>query len=96
MNNKNLIFYSLINFYPRKDIIKQEFMKLRLEEKRIYKMYVYSLCFENEHTKDLIWEYLNGWEESQFELAKEYRNRTEPKKRRRKNAKNRIRRHRHN
>ena len=26
-----------------------------------------------EYVKDLIWEYLNGWEESQFNLGKEWR-----------------------
>ena len=42
------------------------------EEKSIYKMYVYSLCFEKEYVKDLIWEFLNGWQESEEKLDSEY------------------------
>ena len=73
MIDKRLEFYSLVDFYPKKDRIKQVFEDLSLEDKRVYKMYVYSLCFETEYIKDLIWEYLNGWQEGIFDLAKEYR-----------------------
>lgn len=73
MNNKNMIFYSLLDFYPKKETIKQEFELLSLDDKIIYKMYVYSIPFEDEYIKDLIWEFLNGWKESLFELSKKYR-----------------------
>ena len=73
MKDKRLEFYSLLDFYSKKENIKMIYNSLPLEEKQIYKMYVYSLCFEDDYSKDLIWEYLNGWEESQFELARVYR-----------------------
>ena len=73
MKDKRLEFYSLVDFYPKRDNIKFIFENMILEEKQIYKMYVYSLCFEDDYSKDLIWEYLNGWEESKFELARVYR-----------------------
>lgn len=66
-------FYGLLDFYPRKSEIKEEYDKLTLDEKISYKKIVYSICFEREYIKDLIWEYLNEWEESKFKLAKEYR-----------------------
>lgn len=73
MKDKRLEFYSLLDFYSKKENIKMIYNSLPFEEKQIYKMYVYSLCFEDDYSKDLIWEYLNGWEESQFELARVYR-----------------------
>lgn len=76
MGNKKLKFYSLIDFYPRRKKILLEFVKLTSKQKRIYKMYVYSLCFETEEIKDLIWEYLNGWEESFKDLTTQYETKT--------------------
>lgn len=70
---KGLGFYSILDFFPNRVKFKEEFEKLSLDEKIIYKKQVYSICFEREYTKDLIWEYLNGWEESQFALGKEWR-----------------------
>lgn len=66
-------FYGLLDFYPDRKEIKEEFDELTIEEKRLYKKEVYSLCFEREYIKDLIWEYLNDWEESLPNLIKEYK-----------------------
>ena len=66
-------FYGLLDFFPNKDKIKDVFDSLNKEEQRVYKMYVYSLPFMEEGTKDLIWEYLNGWGECIFDLSKQYR-----------------------
>lgn len=66
-------FYGLLDFYPNRKEIKEEFDNLTISEKRIYKKEVYSLCFEREYVKDLIWEYLNDWEFSFPDLAKEWR-----------------------
>ena len=71
--DKNIMYYSLIDFFPKKEEVKKIYLEMTKEEKNTYKMYVYSLCFENEYSKDLIWEYLNGYEESLAELCKEYR-----------------------
>lgn len=70
---KGLSFYGVLDFFPNRVKIKEEFDKLTLDEKILYKKEVYSICFEREYVKDLIWEYLNGWEESQFNLGKEWR-----------------------
>ena len=69
----NMNFYSLLDFYPKKETIKSEYVLLTLEEKLNYKKFVYSIPFEEEYIKDLIWEYLNDWKESMFELSKKYR-----------------------
>ena len=68
-----MIFYSLLDFYPKKETIKQEYELLSLDEKIIYKMYVYSIPFEDEYIKDLIWEFLNDYKECIFDLARKYR-----------------------
>ena len=65
-------FYGLLDFYPNRKEIKEEFDGLTIADKRIYKKEVYSLCFEREYVKDLIWEYLNDCEESLPNLAKEW------------------------
>lgn len=69
----SLRFYSILDFYPRKEKIKEEYDKLSIEEKQLYKKEVYSMCFEREYVKDLIWEYLNNWEESRLNLDKEWK-----------------------
>lgn len=66
-------FYGLLDFFPNKEKIKEEYDKLTLDEIIAYKKEVYSICFEREYIKDLIWEYLNGYEETQLDLAKEWR-----------------------
>ena len=78
-------FYGLLDFFPNRIKIKEEFDKLTLDEKILYKKEVYSICFEREYTKDLIWEYLNDWEYSQFDLGKEYRIKKERAKKNNKN-----------
>ncbi len=66
-------FYGLLDFFPNREKIKEEYDKLTLDEIIAYKKEVYSICFEREYIKDLIWEYLNGYEETQFNLAKEWK-----------------------
>lgn len=70
---ENMEFYGLLDFYPRKEEIKDSFDLLTLDERIMYKKYVYSIPFEEEYTKDLIWEFLNDWKESIFDLARKYR-----------------------
>lgn len=69
---KELVFYSLLDFFPRRDKIKEVYDTLSFDDKKTYKLYVYSTCFEKEFTKDLIWEYLNDWEYSYEKLIQEY------------------------
>jgi hypothetical protein len=70
---KGIRFYGILDFFPNREKIRQEYEKLSLDEKVLYKKEVYSICFAKEDVKDLIWEYLNGWDESQFQLGKEWR-----------------------
>ena len=70
---KELEFYNLLGFYPNRVYFKLIYDRLSIEEKEIYRMYVYSLPFMDDNIKDLIWEYLNGYEESKFDLSKKYR-----------------------
>lgn len=86
MKNEKAIFYSFMDFFYKKEQIKDEYLKMSVEERKIYKMYVYSTCFENEHSKDLIWEYLNGSTESLLELCREYGIRLRKLEKRQKNA----------
>ena len=69
---KELVFYSILDFFPRRFEIKEVYDNLSIEDKKKYKMYVYSICFEREYVKDLIWEYLNEWEESYEKFIQEY------------------------
>lgn len=50
------------------------------EEREICKRFVYSISFENEYVKDVIWEYLNGDENSDEAITKLYFNRMEKNK----------------
>jgi hypothetical protein len=70
--NRKLVFYSILDFYPRRNEIKTVYKSLSISDKKAYKHYVYSICFEKEYVKDLMWEYLNDWEESYIKLIDEY------------------------
>ena len=82
---KEVVFYELIGFFEKKEDIKEIYDNFAIEQKEIYRMYVYSLPFMKDDIKDLIWEYLNGYEESKFDLSKEYRKAKEKLEKRKKN-----------
>jgi hypothetical protein len=75
MFDEDVMFYGLKGFFCKCKSIKEKYKEMNYEEKRIYKMYVYSTCFEDEQSKDLMWEYLNDVENSYLELCKEMRKR---------------------
>lgn len=81
--NIDLQFYSFIDFFKKKEKIKEKYKTLEdKREIRIYKMYVYSICFETENTKDIIWEYLNSDEiNARLEICREFSNRMRRNKR---------------
>ena len=70
--DKKMVFYSIIDFFPRRELIKKRYDLLTLEEKNQYKMYIYSLPFMEDDIKDEIWEYLNDWLEDYEKLCKKY------------------------
>jgi len=72
---KELQFYGFMDFFKNRQRIKDKYQTLTTKEKRIYKMYVYSTCFETEFAKDLIWEFLNCTDISYYNdlgIFKEY------------------------
>lgn len=69
---KELVFYSILDFFPRRHEIKMIYKSLSLNDKKLYKNFVYSMCFTKEDVKDLIWEYLNDDEYSYEKLIQEY------------------------
>lgn len=68
-----MYIYGLLDFYQQKEKIRKGYKKMSRYEKHLYKMYIYSLCFETTYVKDLMWEYINGYRESLADLSKEYR-----------------------
>lgn len=69
---EKLVFYSILDFFPRRYEIKKIYDTLSLNDKKLYKNFVYSMCFTKEDVKDLIWEYLNDYEYSYEKLIQEY------------------------
>lgn len=74
-------FYGFKDFFKNKELIKYRYSKMTLEEKRNYKRYVYSTSFETEFARDLMWNYLNDGEKSQYNLYSEYISRERKRKR---------------
>lgn len=74
-------FYGFKDFFKNKELIKYKYSKMTLEEKRHYKRYVYSTSFETEFARDLMWNYLNDGEKSQYNLYSEYISRERKRKR---------------
>lgn len=71
--DEKLKIYSILDFYENRHLIKQQYDLLTEQDKRFYKMYIYSMPFEDDKNKDLMWEFLNDWKESVFELGNKYR-----------------------
>lgn len=60
MIQDNMRFNGFPDFYSRKDIISGLYANLKIDEKAIYKYYVYSRRYLRERTCDAIWEYINA------------------------------------
>lgn len=65
-------FYGLKDFYINRLLYKQFYLCMSEKEKQLYKRFVYSISFENEYVKDIIWEYLNEDENSEENITKVY------------------------
>ena len=63
MIKEDISFTGYKGFYMRKDVIKIKYNRLTIEEKWVYKYYVYSKRHLKEYTCDLIWRFLNDEEE---------------------------------
>lgn len=59
MVNPSMTFFNFQDFYLNAKRIKSLYVNLSVEEKRIYKMYVYSNRLLSDKKVDKVWEYLN-------------------------------------
>lgn len=59
MVNPSMTFFNFQDFYVNAKRIKNLYVNLSVEEKRIYKMYVYSNRLLSDKKVDKVWEYLN-------------------------------------
>jgi hypothetical protein len=59
MVNPSMTFFNFQDFYVNAKRIKSLYVNLSVEEKRIYKMYVYSNRLLSDKKVDKVWEYLN-------------------------------------
>ena len=70
MVKEEMRFIGFRDFYKRSRYIKQLYHSLSLEEKWTYKYYVYSNSLISNDRLDLIWEYLNEPEKSDFYVSR--------------------------
>lgn len=63
-------FIGFKDFYKRSRKIKSMYDRLSLEEKWTYKYYVYSNALVSQNRLDLIWEYLNEPENSEYFVSR--------------------------
>jgi len=68
-------FYGIRDFYENKELHQIKYMLMNKKQKKAYKRFVYSISFEKEKVKDMIWEYLNNDDESKERLTNEYNKR---------------------
>lgn len=65
-----LRFIGFKDFYKRSRKIKKIYDSLSLEDKWTYKYYVYSNALVSQNRLDLIWEYLNEPENSEYFISR--------------------------
>lgn len=70
MIKEELRFIGFKDFYKRSRIIKSAYMSLSLEEKWTYKYYLYSNSLISLTRLDLMWEYLNEPESSEYYVSR--------------------------
>lgn len=80
-------FYGIKDFYDNKELHQIRYLLMTEKQKKAYKRFVYSISFENEYVKDVIWEYLNDDIKSKEKLTELYMNRTIKKKKRKRKKK---------
>ena len=66
-----LAFYSYSQFCERCEWLREKYLNLSYADKYIYKLFVYSISDINLYLKDMIWEYLNEDESSDYYVSKE-------------------------
>lgn len=70
MIKDELRFIGFRDFYKRSRIIKSVYKSLSLEDKWTYKYYIYSNALISQNRLDLIWEYLNEPDNSEYYVSR--------------------------
>lgn len=71
----------MLDFCVNRLLYKSYYMTFNEEQIRQYKRFVYSISFEEDGVKDIIWEYLNNDDGAEEKLNQLYYDRLERKKR---------------
>lgn len=71
MIDDEIKFMGVRDFYIRCDRIRRHYLLLNRQEKEIYKYYVYAKRHIREYSCDIIWEFLNEEEGSNFAKSRE-------------------------
>lgn len=66
----NMRYYTYIDFYNKRKKIKKMYSELSNDGKLFYKWYVYANIHMNETYKNLIWDFLNNYDDNGFELLR--------------------------
>lgn len=72
MIEKIKLFIGFDDFYKKKELLKRQFNLMSLEEKEIFKIYVYSTLADNKYEadrliKDAMWKYIVNDDEDEIE-----------------------------
>ena len=62
MFDDRLRFFGYREFYNKREFVSKLFNYSSIKEKQIYKYYIYSRRYLKERTCDIIWEYLNAFD----------------------------------
>lgn len=76
----DMYFYGIKDFYENRILHKTKYMIMTTKQKKMYKRFVYSISFENEYIKDVIWEYLNNDEKCEEIITSIYNQRINRRK----------------
>ena len=66
----DMCFITYADFCNKCKTIKELYKPLNKYQKRFYKWYLYSNINMTEYLKNIIWEYLNDYDENGFELLR--------------------------
>ena len=66
------LFIGFDDFYNKKELLKRQFSLMSLEEKEIFKIYIYSTLADNKYEadrliKDAMWKYIVNDDEDEIE-----------------------------
>ena len=71
MIKNNMCFNDFCDFYSRRKFIREMYKNLSSDDKVIYKYYVYSRRVMKEKVCDMIWEFINAFDEEEYIIKEE-------------------------